>query len=203
MIIQHWVNILTDSASLDGDELEYTEKGSDLVTSIYRKQINNYPKFFKMDALCKLGFVASELLLSKETQKLGPCEDRAIILFNRSSSLCNDKNYLQTIANRNNYYPSPSIFVYTLPNIITGEIAIRNQYFGETAFYVMDRLNVDTIQQIVSDSFQDTITTSALCGWIECEDKDHFEAHLFLVDKKETDHIFPWEKQVINKLIID
>lgn len=33
------------------------------ITGLYREFAGDYPKFFKMDALCKLGFIAAELLL--------------------------------------------------------------------------------------------------------------------------------------------
>jgi hypothetical protein len=35
----------------------------------------------------------------------------------------------------------------------------------------------------VEDSFQDEHTTSAICGWLNCDDEDHFEADLYLVEK--------------------
>ena len=42
--------------------------------------------------------------------------------------------FQETIQHADSYYPSPALFVYTLPNIVTGEIAIRNKYYGETSF---------------------------------------------------------------------
>ena len=37
-----------------------------LLTSLYKQMIGNYPKFYKMDGLSRLGFVASEILLNAE-----------------------------------------------------------------------------------------------------------------------------------------
>jgi 3-oxoacyl-[acyl-carrier-protein] synthase-1 len=134
-----------------------------------------------MDPLARLGFVASELLLgSLPEERFVPRADRAIILANRSSCLANDREYQRTIM-PDNYYPSPSVFVYTLPNIVTGEIAIRNSYYGETSFYVMD--NESQMDPLVPLSFAQKGTQSALTGWIECHDADHFEAHLKLITK--------------------
>lgn len=201
MKILHYTNITPSGACLDGSQLNYTEQGSELLTAIYRKLVGDYPKFFKMDALCRLGFIASELLLQEDTNRFEPREDRAIVLFNRSSSLCDDRNYQSTIADRGeNYFPSPAIFVYTLPNIVTGEISIRNKYLGETSFYVLEKLNTTTIEQVVTDAFQDETTTSILGGWLDCEDKEHFEAHLFLIDKEGKDGLI-WNEQTINELI--
>ena len=112
-----------------------------MLVELYREYVKDYPKFFKMDTLSRLGFMAAELLLQAEgAERFVPREDRAVILANRSASIKNDKDYLETIS-EGNYYPSPALFVYTLPNIVTGEIAIRNKYLGETAFYVLDNPN--------------------------------------------------------------
>jgi 3-oxoacyl-[acyl-carrier-protein] synthase-1 len=183
MKVTKWIHILPNKVVLNGKEIPFKTTGSELLTTIYRKQINDYPKFFKMDALCKLGFVASELLLADETNRFAPREDRAIIFFNRSGSLCDDENYQQTIQDKNNYYPSPAIFVYTLPNIVTGEIAIRNKYLGETSFYVLDELNEATIETTINAAFQDEMTHSVLGGWLECENKDLYEARLFIAEQ--------------------
>jgi 3-oxoacyl-[acyl-carrier-protein] synthase-1 len=182
--IKSWISITPDKVVINGKNLDYNEQGHELLTAIYRHQINDYPKFFKMDNLCKLGFVASELLLNDELDRFVPCEDRAIAFFNSNSSLCNDESYQKTIQDKNNYFPSPAIFVYTLPNIVTGEIAIRNKYYGETSFYVLDKLDTELIEQIIDDTFQDLTTKSVLGGWLDCKDKDHFEAYLFLTYKE-------------------
>ena len=92
---------------------------SDL-TEIYKQQIGNYPKFYKMDKLCQLGFIASELLLKQENPRKEQCADRAVVLFNHSSSVWVDREYERTIEVGEDYFPSPSLFVYTLPNIVCG-----------------------------------------------------------------------------------
>lgn len=201
MKIKSWISITPNKVVINGKDLDYNEQGHELLTAIYRRQINDYPKFFKMDNLSKLGFVASELLLSDESDRFIPREDRAVVFFNSSSSLCNDKDYQKTIQDKNNYFPSPAIFVYTLPNIVTGEIAIRNKYYGETSFYVLDKLDIESIEQIIDDTFKDLATKSVLGGWLDCKDKDIFEAHLFLIIDEETSKLPNWDKIIINKII--
>jgi 3-oxoacyl-[acyl-carrier-protein] synthase-1 len=138
-----------------------------------------------MDVLCKLGFVASEMLLYSETgERFVPRENRAIILFNRSGSLHTDRDFQQTIQNPENYFPSPSIFVYTLPNIVTGEIAIRNKYYGETSFYVLEQLDPVVMAQHIGNTFLDATTTSVIGGWMDFEDEENFEALLFIADNQ-------------------
>jgi len=183
MTTKQWVKITPERVELNGEPLATTARGTALLTEIYRTRINDYPKFFKMDELCKLGFIASELLLQAEGDRHQDSEDRAVILFNRSSSVTNDRKYQDTIQRPDDYFPSPALFVYTLPNIVTGEIAIRNGYYGETSFYVLDAYDEATIRATVEASFLDGMTQSAICGWLDCEDADHFEASVYLIEK--------------------
>jgi len=108
-------------------------KNSAEIAEFYRSLQIDYPKFYKMDNLSKLGFLASEMIFNDEDNRFIPREDIAVICFNSSSSLDIDTQYQKTIHDNENYFPSPSLFVYTLPNIVTGEIAIRNKFLGETS----------------------------------------------------------------------
>ncbi|MBO6026692.1 MAG: hypothetical protein J6P73_05540 [Bacteroidales bacterium] len=182
------VKITPDTVVVCGKPLAHKEKGSALLTELYRTYVGDYPKFFKMDTLCKLGFVASELLLKAEGEpRFVPREDRAIILYNKHASLQADTAYQKTIQDLDNFFPSPAAFVYTLPNIVTGEIAIRNKYYGETSFFVIDDMDASTQAGLVArqlvNAFSDPQTLSIINGWVDCTDEDHFEAKLFLLDK--------------------
>ena len=147
-----------------------------LLTSLYRQMIGNYPKFYKMDGLSRLGFVASEILLNAEKGETD--KERAIIFFNHSSSIASDRNYKESINDKDNYFPSPSIFVYTLPNIVTGEIAIRNHFHGETSFFILPDKDERMMEEILQASCRDAQSKSFLTGWIDYEDERHFEADL-------------------------
>lgn len=147
-----------------------------LLTSLYKQMIGDYPKFYKMDGLSRLGFVASEILLNAEKEETE--EERAIIFFNHSSSIASDRNYKESIKDKDNYFPSPSIFVYTLPNIVTGEIAIRNHFHGETSFFILPDKDERLMEEILQASCRDAQSKSFLTGWIDYEDERHFEAEL-------------------------
>ena len=157
-------------------------KNSEEITEFYRSLKVDYPKFFKMDILSKLGFLASEMLLTDNENRFTAREDVAIICFNRSSSLQIDTQYQKTIQNNENYYPSPSLFVYTLPNIVTGEIAIRNKFFGETSFYILENYDFEKIMDIVKNTFFDKTLNEALVAWIEAFE-NIFEVKMFLVER--------------------
>ena len=147
-----------------------------LLTFLYKQMIGNYPKFYKMDGLSRLGFVASEILLNAEKGETD--KERAIIFFNHSSSIASDRNYKESINDKDNYFPSPSIFVYTLPNIVTGEIAIRNHFHGETSFFILPDKDERMMEEILQASCRDAQSKSFLTGWIDYEDERHFEADL-------------------------
>ena len=181
----HSVRLTPSKVIVDGRELDCEGEGMELLTNLYKRFIDDYPKYYKMDALCRLGFVASELLLKMED---GRCkmddgrremrESRAIVLFNRSSSIQADLSYQASIQDPENYFPSPSAFVYTLPNIVTGEIAIRNHYQGETSFYILPEKDEQLMEQVIAASFEDRGTQSMICGWLDYQDDANFEAKL-------------------------
>lgn len=178
------IKITPAGVSLDGKALVCSAEGPSLLTSLYKQFVGDYPKYYKMDPLSRLGFVASELLLRQESGH--PCQDtsaRAVILFNHSSSIMADRLYQESILHQENYFPSPSAFVYTLPNMVTGEIAIRHHYYGETSFYILHHRDDLLMEHIVSASFSDGDTKSVLSGWIDYEDDSHFVADLFIVER--------------------
>src|SRR5687767_13637096 len=77
----------------------------DFLDAAYKHFQINYPKFFKMDSLCKTGFIAAELLLrdNKSKESFQP-EEIGIIISNANSSLDTDIKYEESIKTN----PSPS-----------------------------------------------------------------------------------------------
>lgn len=178
----HKVTISPEGAMVDGIVVATEGKGLEMLTNIYKTLGCNYPKYYKMDALSRLGFLATELLLGAESSERQPRDDRAIIFFNRSSSIVSDRKYIESIKSPEGYFPSPSVFVYTLPNIVTGEVAIRNGYHGETSFYVLAERN-DRLQDVITAaSLSDTKMHSAIAGWLDFEDEDHFLADISIIE---------------------
>ena len=71
--------------------------------------------------------------------------------------------------------------VYTLPNIVTGEIAIRNRYFGETSFYVLDHEDPKLMREIIMSVLEEGEARVVIYGWVDCEDADHYLAKMACV----------------------
>lgn len=176
--------VLDNDVIVTNEMLPIKEERKDgILTFLYKTKINNYPKFYKMDALARLGFVATELLLQKERKTEGELnrQDRAVIFFNQSSSEHADKVFLSSISDPENFFPSPSAFVYTLPNIVNGEIAIRNNYRGETAFYILPKKDDDIIRMITQATLLDGYHKSIITGWLEYKSESDFLAELTIV----------------------
>lgn len=172
----HRVHILPDGVTLDGRPLPVQSQGAGLLSEIYRKYVGDYPKYHKMDALSRLAFLATELLLSRGD--VPQDSKRATILFNRTSSVVADRCHLGSIAKPGEFYPSPSVFLGTLPNIATGEIAIRHGYTGETSLYITDFRDEALMKKVVGSSFSPGGFRSLICGFVDCDRGDSFEADL-------------------------
>jgi 3-oxoacyl-[acyl-carrier-protein] synthase-1 len=174
---ESYIEITPASVVRNGQPIAVSETGDRMLVELYRRYAGDYPKFFKMDTLCRLGFIAAEILLKEPTANSQ--QPTAIIMANRSASIKNDTDYLATISD-GNYYPSPSLFVYTLPNIVTGEIAIRHHIQGETAFYILD--TPEQLETIVKSQKSKTQSPEPiLCGWVECSAANEFYAKLQII----------------------
>ena len=173
------LEITPSGVTLCGYPLDLENQGAAMLKELYLRYMGDYPKFYKMDPLCRLGLVAAELLVQSEgEERPARRTDRAVILVGSSASIVSDKAFLETVQDPEACYPSPSIFVYTLPNIVAGEIAMRNHYHGETAYYVLPHKDWHYIHRLVAHTLSDPAIHSVLGGWIDYKDNEHFEANL-------------------------
>ena len=172
------VRITPSSLTLNGENVPMTCTGKELLSEIYRTYVGDYPKFHKMDVFSKLAFLAAELVSGDAAEH---DQDRAVVLFNSSSSIVADRKHIATFDKENEFYPSPSVFLYTLPNIVTGEIAIKHGYKGETSLYILNEYNELIINSIVKATFRHSSVRSMITGWVDCSSEDIFEAEIKLV----------------------
>ncbi len=162
--------------------------------SIYHSLDLEYPKFHKMDNLSKMAFLASEIM-KNEIQAIQTSDDCMELLFaNSASSQQTDLKYIESYSNDGN--PSPSLFVYTLPNIVTGELAIRNKWFGDNAFFICENFDENFFQEQVLFAFERG-NKVCLCAWVDTPKDGIEECFLFLVseDENTTDTI-----ELLNRL---
>ena len=186
LVTLHSITVTPHSVQINGEIIDTgQQKGKALLTYLYKTYIQDYPKFYKMDVLARLGFVATELLIQKEKGARGKEQgesERAVIFFGQSSSINADKEFLRSIADPENFFPSPAAFVYTLPNIVNGEVAIRNNYHGETAFYILPRKDDSIMRMITQATMLDSYHKSIITGWLDCKSEDEFHAELSIMN---------------------
>lgn len=143
----------------------------------------SYPKFHKMDLQCKLGILCTEFALrGTDFLKENDLSKMAIVLENAASSLDTDRQHQHSISDKSNYFPSPAVFVYTLSNIVIGEMAIKYKITGENAFFVSEQFDAELLANYTGSLFESG-TESAVCGWVEV-DGAGYEAFIFLVEKQ-------------------
>jgi hypothetical protein len=195
LFIHKSIQISPKGIQVDGKPLAWKPESTDIhafLKEIYQHLQLNYSKFYKMDALCKLGFLASEMLLA-DRQITFQDHETALVFCNASSSLNTDVAFQQTL----HEIPSPAVFVYTLPNIVIGEICIRHGFKGEAAFFVQERWNVAFNTQYVATLFETTATRQCLTGWVEVAPNGDFNAQMMLVSAETTSIPFT-DNEILN-----
>ena len=186
LFVEKYCHIKNNSIFVDG-KLVYTDKNVEslraLAKSVYRHLKPSYNKFFKMDEISKLGFLAAEVLISDIELSSYSEEDISIILSNSDSTFVTDKNHQITVEDYDNFFPSPKIFVYTLPNIMIGEISIRHKLKGENTFFIVEKFNEELIVNHINSLFLTHKSKAFVGGWVN-QTEDDYEAFLFWVSDK-------------------
>lgn len=156
---------------------------SEFLSEAYKALALSYPKFHKMDLQCKLGILCTEFAL-KDTgfMQENDLSKMAIVLSNAASSLETDRQHQHSISDKSNYFPSPAVFVYTLPNIVIGEMAIKYKVTGENAFFVSEQFDAGLLTSYTGSLFESG-SESAISGWVEV-DGANYEAFIFLAEKQ-------------------
>ena len=166
--IESSISIHNNQVILDGKELFVSDSDdfSAFSKEFYKHSAIDYPKFFKMDNLSKLAFMGADVLL--KNQNLNESDnDIALVLANRSSSLDTDYKYQKSITDKENYYPSPAVFVYTLPNICIGEISIRHKLYSENSFFIFEAFNPEFLTEYSEYLLKSGKSKKVLWGWVE------------------------------------
>lgn len=151
-------------------------------TELYTFSGANYPKFYKMDAQSKLAFLCAEFLLKGNTVKDTTPFDWSVVLSCADSSNDTDIKYWENVATA----PSPAAFVYTLPNVMLGEICIRHGFKGENSCFIFNTFDTAFHVNYVNSLLA---KRAKVCvhGWVNFF-KEEYAAFLFLtVNMSETE----------------
>jgi len=179
-VIENKKVFIDGNVVFDGTE---QEDFASFIRAAFKSISAPYMKFSKMDDLCKLGLTAAEFLLqgANITEKYDRREI-SMLLENRYSSLDTDIAHQQIINIKEPYQPSPAIFVYTLANIVMGEICIRHKFQGENLFLISEKRNEKQLMEQVELLFSSSKTKACIAGWVDYLNGEYY-AQLFLVEK--------------------
>jgi hypothetical protein len=191
-------NIKDQKICKNGSQLLKSDKTglSEFLLEAYRHFTIDYPKFHKMDNLSKLGLLASEVLLegsfNREKYK---ADEVGIVLSNANASLDTDIRFYETAK----AIASPAQFVYTLPNIVIGEISIRHLFKGENVFFISEEFDTGFLEQYVSNLINNNILQCCICGWVDVLD-NNYSTTLFLIEKEKSANSVNFTKDNLTKI---
>lgn len=150
-----------------------------------------------MDNLSKLGFLGCDTLLKDNvlTDKYNPYEI-GIILSNRNASIDTDKRHHKQIQTGP---ASPAVFVYSLPNIVIGEICIRHGIKGENTFFINKNYNIKSQVEYISILLNSGIIKCCIAGWVEYTE-NHYDSFLYLVERTNTNQNLPFTTHQVQQL---
>ena len=184
-VITAYCNLRADECLVNGKVVMRRDAGSEdsWFKQIYKQQELVYPKFYKMDVLSQAGYLASELIKRANPGIMEAYADDeiALVFANASSSAETDRRFVQSYAGGGS--PSPSLFVYTLPNIVLGEIAILNKWYGENMFAVLPKFAPGFYLEY-SEILLASGSRAVLCGWLEAT-AGRTDVFLFIVEEQE------------------
>jgi hypothetical protein len=152
---------------------------SDAMADLYNSMKLAYPKFHKMDRLSQAGFLTTELLLSDGALRDYDRAAVALVFANANSSLDADQRYHQA----SKAVPSPALFVYTLPNIVQGEISIRHKLTGENAFFVVETFDAALLNEYAHSLLKGNTAEACVAGWMDVLEEQH-DVLVYLVEKR-------------------
>jgi len=147
---------------------------------IFKNLKSGYAKFYKMDRLCKLAYLASEYLLAGNVNKKYQPEEVAMVFANSFSSIDSDIRHQASIADKSKYFPEPATFVYTLPNIMLGELSIRHNLKGENMFFVSEHFDPEIIADYVSILLNKSRHKACIAGWVDYSSTELLAALFFV-----------------------
>ncbi len=140
-------------------------------------------KFFKMDGLSKLGYVAACRLMQGVSLDLLP-QRIGVVMANRSSSSQSDLKHQSIVNQKLEEGASPAVFVYTLPNIVASQISIKHKFQGETLFFVEENKpeSMEYLKAYSEKLISRGVCEAVLYGWCE-QLEESYNVELILIKK--------------------
>ena len=182
--INHVVSFTPERVSVDGAIVFEKEAGDNFVSlakRVFLSLENSYAKYHKMDRISKLAFLSGELLFQKINLKDVNLRNIAVILSNSSATIETDTKFQKSISE----IPSPAIFVYTLPNIMIGELCIRFGINGENLFFVEPKLNTNLLTEQARLLFDNSNTEICILGWVDYYTTENYVCYMASISREQ------------------
>lgn len=177
------LRITPEGLWVDDQAVALEGRGPALVTEIFKKYLADGSRFFKMDLYSRLAYVGTTLLAKDALEDAGS-EDRALVIFTQNGSVLADRKHLSTFSHPDEFFPSPAVFINTLPNVVLGEIAVKNSIKGETTLVLLPDRDETAMQRIIEATVAATRPSVLICGWVDCDADDSFIADLKMLKIK-------------------
>lgn len=196
MYINNFIQWDQHGLKLNGNKLP-SPAGQDThekALSLYQQSGISYAKFFKMDLLSRVAFLCAELM--------GPYPEDAdktkiaTVVSTGSGCISVDKKFEES----RKTLASPALFVYTLPNIMLGEICIRHGFKGEQICTIEEQANAEMTFLQVTDLLRNRGTIACLCGHVEATDKDITATLMWVSQKREQAHALALSTENLKKI---
>ncbi len=167
------VEISSGKITVDGNVV-FESETSDFQTFIreaFKSRGESNLKFYKMDDLCKLGYVASAWAL--DGLEYGE-EECGLVLSGRYGCLDTDIKHQEIIDTEGDASASPAVFVYTLPNVVAGEISIRHHIKGENTWFWSDDETMSDIREYAGLAIQSQNLKYCVVGHLDFLKGEYF-----------------------------
>ena len=106
-----------------------------------------------------------------------------VLLSNAASSLHTDIRHQTIIDEAGDENASPAVFVYTLPNVVLGEICIRHKIQGENTFFIDQYFQADKIEKYACIAMEKQKLKGCIIGWCELIG-NQYKAEFKLIEKQ-------------------
>lgn len=172
---------LNDKAviTLSGDTL------TDYAVAAFRTLEAPYPKFFKMDILSKVVYTAVAMLVKEGNVQEHWLDDTATCITTTNGCLDVDEKFEQSRSE----LASPALFVYTLPNIMLGEICIKHKFKGEQLCTIGGLNEALALHDYISLLLAENHAKQAIIGYADAYN-DQINVRLALISQQPSSSSF-------------
>lgn len=173
------VEISAGHVKVDG-AVVFSAQDSDFhafIREAYKSRGESGMKFYKMDDFCKLGYMAAEWLLEGIVYGEEEC---GIVLTGKYGCLDTDMRHQQLIDAGGDSVASPAVFVYTLPNVVAGEISIRHNIKGENVWLCSPARSMQIVRSYACLAARSSGLKYCAVGSLDCLD-GHYSAVMELL----------------------